>query len=411
MPSTPRPCPPRRCLALAVLLALPALAPAAEDDAAAQCPIGVLKCPKKPVDWGMCGKNDLLDFYVPGLPVEGDRNSVERTINALKVSSPDKNHYTLEGKAEIRQLDLFVHAQKITYDTETTDFTAEGPVTYQDRSLLMSATSARGNTDLDRCTLDGARYQLIEARGNGIAQVVVMDDPDHATLTAATYSTCNPGDQQWAFAARELEIDRAEGVGRGHGVTLRIHNVPVFWFPYIRFALDDRRESGFLYPDIGYSNRRGFDFSLPYFPAEQVIITSADAKIGSLADLKKSQVAVVNSTAGDIVVSEELGKSSTAIHRFDNTVLMLEELYRGGVDAKRLVFIDETWVKTNMAPLRGWGPRGRRLKAKVPHRRWKTMTFIAALRHDRVDAPWLIDGPVNGERFRLYVEQVLPALG
>lgn len=60
-----------------------------------------------------------------------------------------------------------------------------------------------------------------------------------------------------------------------------------------------------------------------------------------------------------------------------------------------------------MAPLRGWGPRGKRLKAKVPHRRWKTMTFIAALRHDRVDAPWLIDGPVNGERFRLYVEQVL----
>ena len=60
-----------------------------------------------------------------------------------------------------------------------------------------------------------------------------------------------------------------------------------------------------------------------------------------------------------------------------------------------------------MAPLRGWGPRGQRLRAKVPHRRWKTMTFIAALRHDRVDAPWLIDGPVNGERFRLYVEQVL----
>ena len=60
-----------------------------------------------------------------------------------------------------------------------------------------------------------------------------------------------------------------------------------------------------------------------------------------------------------------------------------------------------------MAPLRGWAPRGKRLKAKVPHRRWKTMTFIAALRHDRVDAPWLIDGPVNGERFRLYVEQVL----
>jgi hypothetical protein len=50
-----------------------------------------------------------------------------------------------------------------------------------------------------------------------------------------------------------------------------------------------------------------------------------------------------------------------------------------------------------MVPLRGWAPRGERLKAKVPHRRWKTMTFLAALRFDRVEAPWLIDGPINGE--------------
>jgi putative transposase len=71
------------------------------------------------------------------------------------------------------------------------------------------------------------------------------------------------------------------------------------------------------------------------------------------------------------------------------------------------VFSDETWTKTNMAPLRGWAPRGERRKAKVPHRRWKTMTFLAALRLDRVEAPWLIDGPINGERFRLYVEKVL----
>ncbi len=60
-----------------------------------------------------------------------------------------------------------------------------------------------------------------------------------------------------------------------------------------------------------------------------------------------------------------------------------------------------------MAPLRGWGPRGQRLRTKVPQGRWKTMTFLAALRHDRLEAPWLLDGPINGERFRLYVEKVL----
>jgi transposase len=81
--------------------------------------------------------------------------------------------------------------------------------------------------------------------------------------------------------------------------------------------------------------------------------------------------------------------------------------YQDRVDAGRLVFIDETWTRTDMAPLRGWAPRGRRLLAKVPHGRWKTMTFIAALRHDRIDAPWFIEGPIDGESFRLYVKEVL----
>ena len=60
-----------------------------------------------------------------------------------------------------------------------------------------------------------------------------------------------------------------------------------------------------------------------------------------------------------------------------------------------------------MAPLRGWAPRGQRFVAKVPHRCWKTMTFVAALRLDRIDAPWLLEGPIDGESFRTYVERVL----
>lgn len=77
------------------------------------------------------------------------------------------------------------------------------------------------------------------------------------------------------------------------------------------------------------------------------------------------------------------------------------------LDPRRLVFIDETWAKTNMTPLRGWAPKGQRLVVRTPFGRWRTLTFLAALRHDRIDAPWLIEGPINGELFLLYVKQVL----
>ena len=73
----------------------------------------------------------------------------------------------------------------------------------------------------------------------------------------------------------------------------------------------------------------------------------------------------------------------------------------------QLVFIDETWATTNMARRYGRAPCGQRLVASVPHGHWKTSTFLAALRVDAVTAPCLIDGAVNGDIFRAYVEQVL----
>ena len=81
--------------------------------------------------------------------------------------------------------------------------------------------------------------------------------------------------------------------------------------------------------------------------------------------------------------------------------------YQGRIDPKRLVFIDETWAKTNMTRRHGRCARGTRLVAKVPHKRWRTLTFLAALRCDRIEAPCVIDGPINGQSFLAYVEQFL----
>ena len=81
--------------------------------------------------------------------------------------------------------------------------------------------------------------------------------------------------------------------------------------------------------------------------------------------------------------------------------------YQGRLDPRRLVFIDETWAKTNMTRRHGRCRKGERLLAKVPHGRWRTLTFLAALRHDRIDAPCVLDGPIDGRSFLAYVEQFL----
>jgi transposase len=77
------------------------------------------------------------------------------------------------------------------------------------------------------------------------------------------------------------------------------------------------------------------------------------------------------------------------------------------LDPRKLVFIDETGCATNLARLRGRCARGQRLNGRVPHGHWKITTFTAGLRLDRLSAPMVLDGPMNGDCFKAYVEQVL----
>ena len=89
---------------------------------------------------------------------------------------------------------------------------------------------------------------------------------------------------------------------------------------------------------------------------------------------------------------------------------MKREAWRAQIpnwNSARLVFFDETWAKTNFTRLRGRCRRGKRLIAKVPHRHWKTTTFLAGLRQEGLVAPLVVDGAIDGRLFLAYVEQHL----
>lgn len=80
---------------------------------------------------------------------------------------------------------------------------------------------------------------------------------------------------------------------------------------------------------------------------------------------------------------------------------------QGFFDPARLVFIDETATSTNMVRLNGRCPRGERLIGEVPRGHWETLTLVAGLRCNRVTAPFVIQGPMNGDIFLAYIEQVV----
>ena len=256
-----------RLLVLALSLSVAHLAFADDEEAATACPVGVLKCPKKSKKemYALCRRNDLLDFFVPGLPTEGDRSTVASDLSARKVTATDRTHYKMEDEVQLQRLDQLLRADVVTFETETTDYIADGHVRMQDRSILASADHAHGTGTPSTTFLDHVRYQLLTGRGNGTAATANMTDPDHGKLTDGTYSTCDPDDRRWYVRANDMTIDYVENRGTAHGATLYYGDVPFFWFPYLSFALNNERESGFLPPHIGYSSRRGLVLGAPYY--------------------------------------------------------------------------------------------------------------------------------------------------
>ena len=256
---------PRRtlvALALALWISLPAQA---DESDPVRCPIGSMVCKKPALDWSLCTRNDLLDFYVPGLPTSGERDLAPTEISAKNTRSDDGSTYVLEGDASIRQLDRLIRAERFSYDSNSTAWRADGNLRYQDRSLLLSASAGEGNTDPGRSTLNDVRYQLLDARGNGRAAVANMPDSEHMQLQEPTFSTCTLDSPAWEFRAAEMTLDQANGRGQARDITFRVGDVPILWLPYASFPLDDRRSSGFLYPEIGYDSSRGFDLAMPYY--------------------------------------------------------------------------------------------------------------------------------------------------
>jgi hypothetical protein len=83
--------------------------------------------------------------------------------------------------------------------------------------------------------------------------------------------------------------------------------------------------------------------------------------------------------------------------------------YQNKIAPERLVFIDETWTKDQHGAAARMGAARHEAQSQGParHGHWKTTTFLAALRHDRIEAPWLVNGPIDGESFQTYVEKVL----
>lgn len=226
----------------------------------------------KPLNWGLCPATEVIPAFTDApTPVPGQdaaAASAQREQQPTDIEGDQLLGTTTvpqyQGNVALRRGDQFVGTDKLSFDTDTGNYIADGNVRYQDSSIRMVAKRAEGNQESDTHKISDIQYQLVSRRGNGEAESVDLQGAV-GQMHRSTYTTCDPSQPVWKLTAPQIDVDNDEGFGTARNAVLRIGKVPVLWAPYFKFPIDDRRKTGLLFPQLGMSGRNGFDYTQPIY--------------------------------------------------------------------------------------------------------------------------------------------------
>lgn len=148
-------------------------------------------------------------------------------------------------------------------DTETAEF--EGNVVFREPNLLLVGDQASVNMQSGRFDASNVRYVFHDQHARGDADQITRREDELVVLHDATYTTCPPTEDTWTVTGNNVTLNKFTGFGTATNATIRVKGIPVFYTPYIYFPIDDRRQSGFLPPTLGYSDDNGVDITTPYY--------------------------------------------------------------------------------------------------------------------------------------------------
>jgi LPS-assembly protein len=172
----------------------------------------------------------------------------------------------LYGNVDLAKGSLRVRADEATFDTTTDQLSAQGNIELREKGILVRGDSALVNAESGTGTLEGAQYVFYEAHARGAADQIKRESETIVRLTNGAYTHCSPSSKAWLLTAEEIELDQGTGVGSASSAKLRIADVPIFYWPYLTFPIDNRRRSGLLFPSIGAtSSSGGLDLSVPFY--------------------------------------------------------------------------------------------------------------------------------------------------
>jgi len=212
--------------------------------------------------WRLCEADDLARFIrsdtgaIPDGPIRFLADEGQATLGEA----------LLEGDVRVNQGDRYLQANEVSMDRQANRVQASGEVIYGDPELAIRSRSAELDLTDEIGIFNQADYYVPQRNAQGSADRVQTErQSQQSLLEQVTYSTCVRGAEFWQLRTGELILNEQTGRGTARDISLAVKGVPVMYFPYLSFPINDQRQSGFLIPTGGYSNDNGLDLSIPYY--------------------------------------------------------------------------------------------------------------------------------------------------
>jgi len=196
----------------------------------------------------------------------GGAGSMPLEASALSARYELDAELFLQGDVRLRQGNFQATGSEARYDTRSGLVSLQGPLVSRGEGFLMTGREASYSVDSGQLDINTATFLLHESEMRGEAESLSRIGANQVLISDGLLTTCRPGQNDWAIVASDIELDQAEGFGTARHVRLEVLDAPVFYWPYITFPIDDRRKTGFLYPQFGSSSAgAGAFLALPYY--------------------------------------------------------------------------------------------------------------------------------------------------
>jgi len=278
-------------ISLAVITGICSLSSAAQDNSVAPCPANeegkITDCTAAeppaaapsphPLDWvsGRHVPRELRDercldcngrYIDPSMEAASDTAGENDDIVARAGSTEIRgNTVFLTDGVEVKQGYRQLRSEQATFVRDKRYGELEGDISLREPGLLLRGERAEVFTETGEARVENSQFVLHQQHLRGTAEALNRDDSGLLHVHGGKLSFCAPDEDEWSIRANELELDVEEGLGTARGARIDVGGVPVFYFPWMRFPIDDRRRTGFLWPDIGSDTRGGLDMQVPVY--------------------------------------------------------------------------------------------------------------------------------------------------